>query len=221
MFPSLQLEVVGQDQKYRWPSVRTTYQFGLGGGGSGFEGEYGGSFTGGVRIPLGRRHGPIARVGFGGHVLGNDRFYSSRIEVPRFELGYQILSGMVFVEAAGTTGYVIDGRYGQRIPPRIDGQSPHTPLAGFEIGAYLSVHVPYVRLGVSLERVPITDGSSGSVLLGQANACVGYGFAVCGDVRAFGQDGIFGAARSTYYGGITVGWDATGLREWMKDRDVR
>jgi hypothetical protein len=201
----------GQGEDYgRWSlfSVRATHKDGIGGGGAGFEGELGGTLTVGIRVPFSRKQGPIARVGVAGHILGNDLFYSSRIELPRSELGYQYMSGVVVVEAGATMGYVIDGRYGQRVPPHTDGTSPHTPIAGFELGGYLSVQVPHVRLGVSLENVPMTEGFKGNILMGQASAClVGFVFAFCGDMRTLGQDGLFGSAlRSTYYGGLTFGF---------------
>lgn len=201
----------GQGEEFgRWSilSVRATHRDGIGGGGSGFEGELGGTLTVGVRIPFSRKQGPIARVGVAGHVLGNELFYSSRIELPRSELGYQYISGVVVLEAGATLGYVIDGRYGQRLPARTDGISPHTPLAGLEVGGYLSAQVPHVRLGVAMESVPMVEGYKGNVLMGTATAClVGFVFALCGDMRTLGQDGLFGSAtRATYYGGITFGF---------------
>ena len=202
----------GQGEEFvRWGivSVHGSHRSGIGGGGAGFEGELGGSLTLGIRAPVGRRHGPFIRAGIAGHLLGNDLFYSSLLELPRGEMGYQYMSGITVLEAAVTTGFAIDGRYGQRIPPTI-GYSPLTPLSGFAFGGYLAVQLPHMRLGVGVQGVPASEGAPRNVYTGQAIACaVGFVLALCFDMRTMSEDGLapFGhPAHATYYGGITFGF---------------
>lgn len=202
----------GQGEEFiRWglASVHASHRSGLGGGGSGFEGELGGSLTFGIRAPVGLRHGPFVRAGIAGHLLGNDLFYSSLLELPRGEIGYQYMSGITVLEAAATTGLAIDGRYGQRIPPTV-GFSPLTPLSGFALGGYLAVQVPHMRLGIGVQGVPASEGAPRNTYTGQATACaVWFVFALCFDIRTMSEDGLapFGhPARATYYGGITFGF---------------
>lgn len=189
-------------------SVRALHHMGLGGGGAGFEGVLDGSLAIGGRVPLGAKHGPVARVGVAGHVLGNDLFYSSLIELPQGQIAYQYMSGITVVEVGGTLGLVLDGRYGQRYlaPPGI---SPHTALGGLELGGYAALQASHFRLGVQAQRVPIRE-APGNLYGAQGSFCgIGFFMAMCLDVRVTSQDGLgpFGApSRATYYGGITFGF---------------
>lgn len=190
-------------------SVHATHRSSVGGGGSGFEGELGGSLTVGVRAPVAKRHGPFVRGGVSGHLLGNDLFYASLIELPRGEIGYQYLRGVNVVEVAATMGYAIDGRYGQRNLTPLP-YSPLLPLSGFAWGGYVAAQVPHLRLGVGVEVVPEQDGLKGQVYTGTANACAfGFIFALCFDVRTMSEDGLGAFTSSsrlrTFYGGLTLG----------------
>jgi len=189
-------------------SVRTTSAMGLGGGGAGFEGVLDGSVAFGGRVPIAQKHGPVARVGIAGHVIGNDLFYSSLIELPQGQLAYQYMSGVTVVELGATIGLALDGRYGQRWMAT-PGVSPHTALGGLEVGGYAALQARHFRLGVQAQRVPIRE-APGNVYMGKADFCaVGWFMATCLDVRVTSQDGlglIGDPTRATYYGGVTFGF---------------
>jgi hypothetical protein len=192
-------------------SVRGTHRLALAGGGAGFEGTLGGGLAVGARLPFGERHGPVVRLGVTGHVMGNDVFYSSLIEAPQGQVGYQYMRGITVIELGATGGYAIDGRYGQRLYANVLlPVSPLRPLGeGLAFGGYLAVQVPHFRLGVSGEGVPTREGLSGGSYWAQGTLC-GMGFlgAICADFRVMANGGLgpFGTpTEATYYGGITFG----------------
>jgi hypothetical protein len=92
-------------------SARSVGSAFIGGGTAGFEGGLSGTLSGGLRAPLGKHHGAVARVGLDGYLIGNRRFYTSLLELPQGQLGYQILTGDLLVELAGTMGPVLTGRH--------------------------------------------------------------------------------------------------------------
>lgn len=192
-------------------SIRRTSRMGIGGGGSGFDGELAGSLTVGARAPIAKSHGPFVRGGIAGQILGNDRFYASLLELPRAELGWQYMSGITVVEGGATAGLALDGRYGIRsaIPQP---ESPLVPLFGVAWGGYVTLQVPHLRMGVSAEAIPKGDQRSGLVVMGLAHACaVGFLLAACFDVRVMSEDGLapFGDAKhATYYAGMTLGFSS-------------
>ena len=187
-------------------SARSTHRLGIGGGAAGFDGALAGSFAGGVRIPVGERHGPVVRIAMQGWLLGNGAFYSSLFELPGVQLGYQYMSRRVLVEIAATTGVVLIGRYR-------GGEAYSRDLGhGFEVGAHASIQAPWVRLGASVMRFPTHDDVSGPVDMAEATLCVvASPIAICADGRALRGDAITspGAPPSevrSLYGGITAGF---------------
>ena len=121
----------------------------LGGGNSGTEWNLGGIWTFGGRLSLGQAQqgGLFGRVGLDGYLGGNSDFYHSHLELPRFELGYQLFSNSsLFVEAAGRGGLMLAGRH--RVFDR-------TRDIGFSasIGGYLTLQMQYLRVQVDALRV--------------------------------------------------------------------
>jgi hypothetical protein len=192
-------------------SVRGTHRMGLAGGGAGFEGTLDGSLAVGARIPFGDRHGPVVRIGVQGHIMGSDIFYSSLIEAPQGQLGYQYMRGITVLEAGATLGYAIDGRYGHRLLAlTILPNSPHVPLGeGLAYGGYVAIQVPHFRMGIRGEGVPTREGVSGGSYMAQGTLCgMGIFAAICADIRAMSNNGLgpLGSpTEATYYGGLTFG----------------
>jgi hypothetical protein len=182
------------------------HRLAIGGGGAGFEGTLFGNMTGGVRIPVAERHGPIIRAGALGYLRGNDAFYASLFELPELELGYQYLRGRTVIEIGATSGVLLIGR--QRI-----GEAETRHLGGgLEVGAYAALQVPWVRLGLRAMRLPTNDGLASAVRVAEGTLCVvAAPFAVCGDARAMATDamvfpGALPSEVSALYGGFSFGF---------------
>lgn len=185
-------------------SSRGFHRLAIGGGGAGFEGTLLGGVAGGFRIPFGERHGPVVRAGAQGWVLGNDAFYSSLLELPRVEAGYQYMRGTTVLELGATTGVVLAGRWrGGDAETRRLGR-------GFETGAYVVVQVPWLRLGASAMRLPTTDALQSPVDVGEVTLCMIHApFAVCADARAMRADAFASGAASevrAVHAGLTLGF---------------
>jgi hypothetical protein len=176
----LMLWAEGEEYVRRWIwSTRSTYKFGIGGGGAGFEGTLFGGWAGGVRIPAGKHHGPVLRAGLVGYLRGNDAFYGSLLELPQLQLGYQYLRGSTVIELGATSGAVLVGR-------SRTGEAVRRVLgAGMEIGAYGALQLPWVRLGLNLTRLPTDDGLSAPVDVAEGTLCARLApLALCADARA-------------------------------------
>jgi hypothetical protein len=205
---TLSLSSEGEDYGRRgFFTNRSLHRLGIGGGTAGFDGALMGSFTAGVRAPVGEWHGPIARVGFQGYILGNDAFYGSLLELPRLEVGYQIATRDLLVELGGSTGVALVGRYRAG-----DAYSRHIGN-GFDLGAYAAIQGPWVRLGISWLRMPTHDEIDAPVDVAEGTLClVRAPFALCGDGRAMRtRAAISGDVRPsvdvrTFYAGITIGF---------------
>jgi len=181
------------------------HRLALGGGGAGLEGTLLGGFTGGFRIPVGDRHGPVFRAGALGYLQGNDSFYASLLELPRVEIGYQVAYPAVFLELGMSTGAALIGR--QRIG---DAQARHIG-SGLEVGGYAAARVPWLRLAVTAVRLPSGDDLPTPVrVLGWTLCALASPVAICGDARLSVADEITYAgtpvslARSAY-AGLAVG----------------
>ena len=156
-----------------------SYGFGfLGGGSAGFEGGLGGELAAGLRIPFGKKHGPITRIAVEGFLMGNDSFFSSRLELPKGEFGYQLLHRDLLVEAAVTAGPVLAGTF------NVSG-APDRKLSGlFAVGGHLALGFRAAHLELTVNRL-----DSGDFELGAFNEVIGSlcglpsVFAVCADAR--------------------------------------
>jgi len=190
----------------------------IGGGGAGFEGGFGGEVGFGVRIPFGLTHGPIARLGIEGFLMGNDRFYASLIKLPKGEAGYQILTGDFLFEAAATAGLVLGGRYNVEKAFKQD-------LGGrLEIGGHAAFGFRAAHLELALDRIDSEEDEPGALTRMTGSLCgLPSHVSVCLDARRFDGRPIESApeARITYFG-IRVGVvTSTGKPHTAKDKEKR
>ncbi len=185
-------------------SSRGFHRLAIGGGGGGFEGALLGGLAGGVRVPFGRRHGPVVRAGFEGYLLGNDAFYSSLLELPQVQIGYQYMRGTTVIELGATTGVVLTGRWRA-------GDAERRRLGGFERGAYVAVQVPWVRIGASATRLPTDDRLVSPVDVAQGTLCfMSAPVAICADARAMRAEAVVASGQPprevrAFYGGLVLG----------------
>ena len=133
-------------------AVHGAMNLALGGGTAGLEGSLGGSVTGGVRLPVGEHHGPVARIGLGAELTGNNRFYFSRIRLPVAEVSYQYLRDRTVLELGMRGGAIITGRdnTGHRTRRELGDGS-------LEWGPYLAAHSRFGRVDLSFTRIEARD----------------------------------------------------------------
>jgi len=182
-----------------------SHSLAIGGGSAGFEGELGATFAWGFRLPTTPNQGFVVRAGGLGLLRGNDLFYTSLLEIPRGELGYQYLRGRWLIEGGFTTGPVLTGRF------RAGDAEARALGAGFEVGAYIAAENESVRLAGRFLRVPDRDGPQSYVRMLDATACAFVRpLALCTDV-SFARGDVFtvaeplGETRSVYSAGILIG----------------
>ncbi len=181
------------------------YRLALGGGNAGLEGTLMGGAAFGFRIPVGEHQGPVVRAGAEGYIFGNDAFYSSLLELPQVQLGWQWSEGHAVAEVAALSGVVLTGRFRSGDEGAVD------LGAGLTYGGHVSIQVPWVRLSALVERLPGATGL-GSVDMAMGTLCaVASPVAICGDalieqtrMTVAGADTFVRAA----YGGITLGFTA-------------
>ena len=183
---------------------------GLGGGTGGFEGGIGGSLAGGVRLPVGADHGPVARIGLGGELMGNKNLYFSRIQLPTLEVGYQYIHDRTVLEAGMRGSVVLTGRYYTGNDTKRDFGD-----ASLEWGAYLAAHTRYGRIDAQFYRIEGrgTD-PSGPINIARGWLC-GYVIdkvGICadamvldGDAMRVGPGGSTKTRVASFYGGLMVG----------------
>lgn len=198
---SLQFAGRGEELKTRGVfSSHGAHMFGIGGGTAGFDGGLGVLLTFGPRIPIAPHHGPFVRAGLRGHLLGNRALYSSLLELPRGELGYQFIRGWTVLEVGASYGAVLTGRY------RAGDANTLMLGTGFAPGGYIALQLPVLRVGASVARLPVRDGAT--IDNADAHACViGAPLALCGDASftrgEVVRDGKFETARG-WYSGVTL-----------------
>ncbi len=178
----------------------------IGGGGGGFEAGLGGGLYGGWRLPFGRTHGPVARVGAFGMLAGNDVIYDSRLVLPQGQIGYQVFTNDLFFEAGFQPGAVLTGRFDP-----LDGAA--RKLNGtFDLGVYASAWSSWLRLDLEARRFVgreragqgrLDEVRGGLCALVRRAALCFDGRHDQGDVPR--GDGTFGLVRSTYVG-LLVGF---------------
>lgn len=181
----------------------------LGGGAAGLEGALGSSIALGVRAPVGEHHGPVARLGVGGELMGNQRFYFSRLALPTVEVGYQYQGERTLLEAGARGSVLVSGRYdtGDRTRRKLGDGS-------LEWGGYLAAQTAYGRLDVSVARTEARDefpGGPVDVLRGWLCGHMLSGtLAACADVMIIDGGAYYGPPRTvtsvtSVYGGVTIG----------------
>jgi len=206
--------VSGMSEQFKTSSFLTIHESShgsLGGGSAGFEGGLGGMFAVGVRAPFGQSHGPFARIGIAGELLGNQRFYFSRLSLPIAEIGYQYIKGRTVLELGARGAPVITGRYntGHRTRRELGGGS-------LEWGGYLAVHGKVGRVDVSYMRIEADDNfPGGPVNVLRGNGCVYVSrIGICADGMYLRGDAYFSLPLlagvvtrdvRSFYGGLTIG----------------
>jgi hypothetical protein len=178
------------------------YRAAIGGGGLGLEGTLLGVLGWGFRIPVTDHQGPVFRAGGVGYIMGNDAYFSSLLEVPQLQAGWQWSQGHAVVEATGTTGAVLTGRW------RAWYADTRDLGTGLSYGGRVSLQVPWIRLSANAERLPATD-TLGSVDVGMATLCaVAAPLAICADGLVEQSQVDYGGAvrfARVEYAGITIG----------------
>jgi hypothetical protein len=190
---------------YRFFTTRSL-DFGfIGAGSGGFEGGLGGDFAFGARVPLGRWHGPFFRLGFKGYLYGNDDLYSSILELPTGQLGYQILIGhRLLFELAADGAPVLVGRY------NVGDAAPRKLGKSLDYGGHLGFRAAGVHLEMAVSRVDRGhDYALDPLDVFQGELCAAaWPIAICVDGRAYhgqvfvprpGPDAI-GTTQSYYLG---------------------
>lgn len=206
--------VAGQSEQFKTSGYFTVHESShasIGGGSAGFEGGLGAMITFGVRAPFGESHGPFARIGLGGELLGNQRFYFSRLSLPIAEIGYQYIKGRTVLELGARGAPLITGRYntGHRTKRELGGGS-------LEWGGYLAVHGKVGRIDVSYMRIEADDNfPGGAVNVLRGNGCVYVSrIGICADGMYLRGDAYFSLPLLTgvvtrdvrsFYGGLTIG----------------
>lgn len=154
-------------------------------------------------------HALVARLGYAAHIRRDDAVRSSLVEVPRVEVGYQILGGFA-VEARAHAGVVLAGELAS-----IHGGRPLPPSMGW--GGHVSVLGSLgLLVEAGLERIqPFEDDGLGPVDVADGRICVhssrrrGATFGLCGDGRvermSFPRPGGGASDAVTVYGGLLGG----------------
>lgn len=216
-------------------TFRLTIWGSLGGGGAGFEGAVGSEGAFGLRwseplvqprpddpfaIPLDDSaeradetvwHAVVARLGYATHITHDDRVESSLVEVPRLELGYQIL-GSFALEARAHAGVVLTGNLRME-----EGSRPIQPSMGW--GGRFSLMGRLGLLEAGLQRIQaFEDDGLGPVDIADARICVhtsrkpGATFGICGNGRVermtIQTGGGDRAEAASVYGGLLLGLGA-------------
>lgn len=202
--PSWGITVVSEGTVYgagRYASVRMGHTAMLGVGPDGVEGGIGADYAFGARLPLGLHHGPLARLGMRGHLLGDSELYSSLLELPELQVGYQLLDKHVHLEVAGRGGAVLVGRYNAGDGRRKLGNS-------LEYGGYATLRWEDAQLELDLTRVALRPGAPVDSVTGLL-CSVARPLGMCLDARFYRGDVALGAGGSRLvraaYVGIAVG----------------
>jgi hypothetical protein len=189
-------------------TARGMHRLMIGGGKAGFEGTMLVGWAGGLRLPVSAsgRHGPLLRIGAFGYMRGNSLFYGSLLELPQFQVGYQYQHGKTVLELGATTGAALVGR------SRTGDTERRVLGAGFELGGYAAVQLPWLRFGASTMRLPAHDALSAPVYVAEGTLCGrAIGFAICSDMRVTSTDAVAapGAPASevrSVYAGLSLGF---------------
>ena len=181
----------------------------LGAGGDGVEGGLGLDYAMGLRARLGPHHGPFARLGLNGHLLGNQNFYSSGVELPELQLGYQLLAARTQHELGARGGFMLIGRYNA-----LGGRRPLGDA--FEFGGYSAVRFEMLRLDADWSRIEAKSSAPGTPVdeLSALLCAIASPFGLCLDARFYRGDvrTAQGArlAESAYFGlSLGAGLQAT------------
>ena len=178
------------------------YRLAIGGGGLGLEGAMLGGGAWGFRIPVTEHQGPVFRAGGVGYIMGDDAFFSSLLELPQVQAGWQWSKGHAVIEAAAASGAVLTGRF------RAWEATTRDLDTGLSYGGHVSLQVPWIRLSAMAERLPSGDGL-GPVDMAMGTLCaVASPIAICADAMVEqSQADVAGVSRfmRVAYAGLTIG----------------
>jgi hypothetical protein len=168
---------------------------------NGVEGGIGGDLSVGLFTPLGRHEGLVSRLGLRGHLLGNHAFYTSLVELPLLELGYQRIGRDFGFDLAARGGAVLIGRFNPDEAERRLGGS-------FEWGGVLALRVHHVDFNLDWTRIEARNtGPETPVDMLRGLVCAGARFfGVCMDARwSSGEVNSSAERKSITYLGLAVG----------------
>lgn len=184
----------------------------LGGGSAGLEGQLGGLLTLGARAPFGRTHGPFARIGLAGELLGNKRFYYSHLDLPVGEIGYQYSSAHTIAEIGARGAADLTGRYDTGIHTR-----RATGDGDFTWAIYAALHSSIGRIDIGWTTTEAQDFYPGGAITDlKAKGCLymTHFLAACVDMRYLDGHAYTRVPAlppvvtdaSALYGGVTIGF---------------
>jgi hypothetical protein len=153
-------------------------------------------------------HALVARLGYAARMSHNDRVEGSLVEIPRLELGYQIL-GSFALEVRAHAGVVLTGELGAE-----EGRRKLPTSMGWGGTASLMGRLGVIEVG--LERIqPFEDDGLGPVDVADGRICVqtsrrpGMTFGICGNGRVermiIPRAGDTPTESATVYGGLLLG----------------
>jgi len=191
-------------------TIRISSLSAIGGGSYGTEGIYEPDFAFGLALPLGGSgigdwHGPFARIGARGLLLGNSQLWVSFIDAPQGQLGYHFERRRFMFELAARGAATLDGRYD------VGDGSRHLGLA-FGHGGYAALGLSSFYAQAEITRVVPPDAFGGAFVMSVGRLCYAPGgFAVCADARWMSGSVISAAApngqeQQVAFGGLTVGF---------------
>lgn len=162
-------------------TFRQGHGFRIGGGSAGFDGSLSLDTAGGMRMRIGPNHGPFMRIGARGQLSGNRALYTSYLEIPQLQLGYQNMNPKVHAEFALRTGVVLAGRY------KIGNMGRRRIGTSLELGAYAAFNLEHIKLEASLTRFDVgqNDGQKPVDELALALCGVAKKLAICTDLRLY------------------------------------
>ena len=178
-------------------STRSSVFWAIGGGSQNFEGALGAKLTGGWRIPLDLHQGPVIRLGFGGYLQGNSLLYTSMLQLPVLEVGYQYQLGYTLFEIGVDVSPVLAGRYDP-------GDSSRRLGRNFESSVYGAIHFAHVRFDGSLQRIfGSASGNGTPVDVARATLCTYPApVGVCADLWAYRGDVLGATGWATARSGV-------------------
>lgn len=155
----------------------------VGAGADGVEGGLGLDGAVGVRARFGPDHGPFARLGLNAHLLGNQNLYSSGVELPELQLGYQLLGQQTQLELGARGGFMLIGRYNA-----LGGRRPLGDA--FEFGGYSEVRFAALHLDASWSRIEARSSAPGTPVdeLSGLLCAISAPFGICLDARYYSGD---------------------------------
>ncbi len=201
-------------------SIRATSHSTIGKSGYGVEGMMMSDLAIGGIYRINHTHGPLARIGLRGYMLGNERVWLSNFEAPSGHVGYQISRGVFLFEVAARTGLIVTGRqtlYGtfqnfEILQKRTLGHP------SVELGGHLALGYGGLRGEVGYMHVNVADHLGTPLVVWNANVCFRTGaFGLCADYNSFKADvpRVFGATSGPAFAPLLVAYGGLSVGVWL------